>query len=109
MAPDQPEVWAALANLPDVCFISPEWLAKQLHRGDEAIRRAIERGELPHPMPLCSRRYWLVGHLRDFFMRRARSLEGPPSSPVRGVGDGDATGDPEGASVRRYTSPIRKV
>jgi len=100
---DQPELWNGLSGLPDTCLVSPQWLARQLHRGEDAIRRAVARGELPPPLPLCSKRYWPVAYLREFLVRRARALEASPLP-------GEATdADTPRAPARTYSSALRKA
>jgi hypothetical protein len=63
---DQTERLTQLSELPGTALITVGELARLLNRSDEAVRRAIERGELPPPIPLCSKRYWMVRRLLTF-------------------------------------------
>jgi hypothetical protein len=105
--PDQPEYLLALSDLPESCLVSTDWLAEQLNRGEEAIRRAITRKELPPPFALCSKQYWTIGHLRDFFLQRAKAFEASPAPMNESLQK--ATRDTERHTAKRYISPLRKV
>ena len=98
---EQPDRLTELSGLPRKSLISVSDLAQMLKRSEESIRRAIDRHELPAPFSLCSKRYWTVGHLLEFFEQRSRgtltiseSEEAPTEIPT---------------PHRRYVSPLRKV
>lgn len=59
-----------LAELPRNGLISTQGLAAMFHRSDEAVRAAVDRGELPRPIKLFGGHYWTVGTVLDFLHER---------------------------------------
>ena len=78
MAEEQASRLIELSKLPPTALIAIDDLAQLLNRDDGSIRKAIKRGELPQPFPLCSKRYWRVDQLLKFFHCRAAQIEHLP-------------------------------
>ncbi|MFH1740577.1 MAG: hypothetical protein ABIH23_16335 [bacterium] len=55
-----PGIWRELGDLPSGAVVSEEGLAKIFDRHPTSIKRAIERGELPHPTKLLGMPVWTV-------------------------------------------------
>src|SRR4029450_5744974 len=54
----------ALSALPSETLISESQLAQMAGRHVTSIKRAIQRGELPPPVPLLGENVWTVGAIR---------------------------------------------
>ena len=55
-----PGIWRELGDLPSGAVVSEEGLARIFDRHPTSIKRAIERGELPHPTKLLGMPVWTV-------------------------------------------------
>ena len=108
MAGEQANELIRLSEMPSTALIAVDRLAELLNRDHESIRKAIKRGELPEPIPICSKRYWVVGYLLDFFHQRSETIEAQPSEDRE-----HSAAIPKSVSrttrSRDYQSPIRKV
>ena len=59
-----------LAELPGATILNEQTLANILHVSPRSIRRMTDRGEIPPPISLGSRRVWSSGKLLEFLDER---------------------------------------
>ena len=67
---DQSGVIARLGELPRGALVSPQALAAVFRCHQETIRRAIDSGLLPPPLPLPGGKYWTTGFILDHIENR---------------------------------------
>ena len=65
-----PGIIAELGDLPPDTVVTEVRLAQWLNRCIRAVRRAVQRGELPPPSRLCGTNVWTVGALVDHINAR---------------------------------------
>ena len=79
----------ALADLPERALLSEAYLAEVFGVTDRTVRRMVERGELPPPLPIGSRPLWLAGRvLRHIEANADRAEEDArqEAARIRGMG-----------------------
>ncbi len=64
------ELFTLIGSLPDGALISETGLARIFGRHPSAIKRAIDRGELPPPVYLMKRPVFSIGCIRRFLQNR---------------------------------------
>lgn len=70
-----PAVAEGLAGLPDDQWIDQATMAEAFGVVDRTLRRMVERGEVPPPIPLAGGSRWKVGRVREWLDNRARQAE----------------------------------
>jgi predicted DNA-binding transcriptional regulator AlpA len=65
----------ALNDMADSDIVSEQNLAEIFGKHPESIKRAIQRGELPEPVPLFKRRVWTAGAIRRFLDDRLHKAQ----------------------------------
>ena len=63
-----------LAELPADRLLTDFDLARIFAVCTRSIRRRVRMGQLPPPVKLGQRAYWIAGHLRDFLRAKAEEL-----------------------------------
>ena len=64
-----------LAELPPAALVSPALLARVLGVTERTLRRLVERSELPQPLALGTRKYWLAGRIVTWLESRSDIAE----------------------------------
>ena len=64
------EIVSELGELGDGAIISESALAKLLNRHPVSIKRAVLRGELPHPIRLLGQSVWTIGSIVKYLEKR---------------------------------------
>jgi predicted DNA-binding transcriptional regulator AlpA len=64
------EIMTALAVLPPQTLISESKLAQMAGRHITSVKRAVQRGELPPPVPLFGANVWTVAAILEFISAR---------------------------------------
>jgi hypothetical protein len=68
--PELPGVCAIIGALSPGTLVNEQALAKILNRTPRTIRRAVQRGELPPPIPLAGNSTWTVGAVLQHLNKR---------------------------------------
>jgi hypothetical protein len=64
------DILTALAELPPLAVVSEQKLAQLVQRHPASVKRAIQRGELPPPVPWFGQNIWTVQAILDHLSAR---------------------------------------
>jgi hypothetical protein len=79
------EFITALAALPPQTLISESKLAQMAGRHVTSVKRAIQRGELPPPVPLFGANVWTVGAILEHISARLEAERTAAAQTARRV------------------------
>jgi hypothetical protein len=77
------ELVTALAVLPPQTLISESKLAQMARRHVTSVKRAIQRGELPPPVPLFGTNVWTVAVILDHISARLEAERKTVAQTIR--------------------------
>jgi hypothetical protein len=79
------EIMTALAVLPPQTLISEDKLAQMARRHVTSVKRAIQRGELPPPVPLFGANVWTVAAILEHISARLEAERKAAAQTARRV------------------------
>src|SRR5262249_47284252 len=79
------EFMTALAMLPPQTLISESRLAQMARRHVTSVKRAIQRGELPPPVPLFGANVWTVAAILEYINARLEAERTAAAQTARRV------------------------
>jgi hypothetical protein len=79
------EFMTALAMLPPLTLISEYKLAQLFGRHVTSVKRAVQRGELPPPVPLFGVNYWTVAAILEYISARLEAKRTAAAQTARRV------------------------
>jgi predicted DNA-binding transcriptional regulator AlpA len=80
-----PAVITDLADLRADDYVRADYLADVFQVTPRTVRRMVERGELPEPVKLGRRDYWVAGQVREHIAESARRAQAEAEHRARKI------------------------